>query len=61
MRHPLLVREALLRARDFDLPDWWIVSGALYNTVWNHLTGRPSGYGIKDVDLFYFGDGDLSW
>lgn len=56
-----LVREALLRARDFDLPDWWIVSGALYNTVWNHLTGRPSGYGIKDVDLFYFGDGDLSW
>jgi uncharacterized protein len=56
-----LVREALLRARGFDLPDWWIVSGALYNTVWNHLTGRPSGYGIKDVDLFYFDDGDLSW
>lgn len=56
-----LVRDALQRARDFDLPDWWIVSGALYNTVWNHLTGRPSGYGIKDVDLFYFDDGDLSW
>lgn len=56
-----LVRDALLRAREFDLPNWWIVSGALYNTVWNHLTGRPSGYGIKDVDLFYFDDGDLSW
>lgn len=55
------MREALLRARDFDLPDWWIVSGALYNTVWNHLTGRPSGYGIKDFDLFYFDASDLSW
>jgi uncharacterized protein len=41
-----LVREALVRARDFDLPEWWVVSGVLYNTVWNHLTGRLSGYGI---------------
>lgn len=56
-----LVRESLLRARDFGLPDWWLVSGALYNTVWNSLTGRPSGYGIKDVDLFYFDGRDLSW
>ncbi|MGY6706759.1 MAG: nucleotidyltransferase family protein [Rhizobiaceae bacterium] len=56
-----LVREALLRARCLELPDWWIVSGALYNTVWNHLTHRPSGHGVKDVDLFYFDEGDLSW
>lgn len=56
-----LVRNALVLARDFDLSDWWIVSGVLYNSVWNHLTDRPSGYGIKDVDLFYFDDGDLSW
>jgi uncharacterized protein len=56
-----LVSEALRRADRLDLPDWWIVSGALYNTVWNHLTGKPSGYGIKDVDLFYFDGSDLSW
>lgn len=56
-----LVREALLRARSLDLPDWWIVSGVLYNTVWNCLSARPSGYGIKDVDLFYFDGSDLSW
>lgn len=56
-----LVNEALQRARSLDLADWWLVSGALYNTVWNHLTGRPSGYGIKDVDLFYFEGNDLSW
>lgn len=38
-----------------------IVSGAIYNTVWNSLTGKPSSYGIKDVDLFYFDASDLSW
>jgi len=41
-------------ARDLDLPDWWIVSGAVYNQVWNHLTGRPDMHGVKDIDLFYF-------
>jgi hypothetical protein len=56
-----LVRNALLRARDLDLPDWFVVSGALYNSVWNALTGRPSGYGMRDVDLFYFDQSDLSY
>ena len=56
-----LLRTALERARDLDLPDWWLVSGALYNSVWNHLTGRPSGHGIKDIDLFYFDDSDHSY
>lgn len=29
--------------------------------MWNVLTGRPSGYGIKDIDLTYFDKKDLSW
>ncbi len=49
------------KARDLALPDWMIVSGALYNTVWNALTDTPSGHGIKDVDLFYHDQSDLSW
>lgn len=56
-----LIREALIRARRLALPNWLLVSGALYNTVWNQLTGKPSGYGIKDVDLFYFDESDLSY
>lgn len=56
-----LLRDALARARTLDLPDWLVVSGALYNSIWNHLTGKPPGYGIKDVDLFYFDDSDLSY
>ncbi|TIM14510.1 MAG: hypothetical protein E5Y74_32860, partial [Mesorhizobium sp.] len=56
-----LLRDALALARTLDLPDWLVVSGALYNSVWNHLTGKPSVYGIRDVDLFYFDDSDLSY
>lgn len=51
---------AFCAARELDLPDWWIVSGALYNEVWNALTGRAPGTGVKDVDLFFF-DPDTSW
>ena len=42
------------------LPDAWIVSGCLVQTVWNVLTGRAVDYGINDYDIFYF-DSDTSW
>lgn len=42
------------RLREMDLPDAWIVSGAIYNNVWNVLTDRPAMHGVKDVDIFYF-------
>ncbi len=46
--------------RDQDLPDWRIFSGAVYQSVWNALTGRPAGYGVRDYDVGYF-DSDTSW
>jgi hypothetical protein len=61
LRADPLIWRALEQARDLALPDWRIVAGALYTTVWNALTGRPSGHGIKDIDLFYFDASDLSW
>jgi len=42
------------------LPDAWIVSGCLVQTVWNVLTGRALDHGITDYDVFYF-DPDTSW
>lgn len=42
------------------LNDWLIFSGAVYQSVWNHLTGRPAGHGVKDFDVGYF-DADYSW
>ena len=38
---PVLM-DVLERLRGLDLPDAWLTSGAIYNTVWNHLTG-PAG------------------
>ncbi len=61
LRADPLIWRALREARDLALPDWRIVAGALYNSVWNSLTGRPSGHGIKDIDLLYFDAGDLSY
>jgi len=42
------------------LPDAWIVSGCLVQTVWNIQTDRAVDYGIADYDVFYF-DPDISW
>lgn len=51
----------LEKARDLELPDHLLVSGAIYQTVWNALTARLSGYGLKDIDLVWFDASDLSW
>jgi hypothetical protein len=44
-----------------DLPDWLIFSGAVYQRVFNDLTGRPLDYGIKDYDVAYFDGSDISY
>ena len=54
------VRAVLDRAPDLGLADAWLTAGVLFQTVWNTLTGRPAGTGIRDADLFYF-DPDTSW
>jgi uncharacterized protein len=42
------------------LPDAWLVSGCLVQSVWNRLTNRAPDYGVADYDVFYF-DPDTSW
>ena len=49
------------RLRAVRLPQWRIVSGCLYQTVWNVLTGNPRGTGIVDRDVIYYDSSDLSW
>ena len=51
----------LTTIRALGLPDWRLVSGAVYQAVWNARTGRPAGYGVKDYDLAYFDASDLSY
>jgi hypothetical protein len=43
---------ALLAAvRSLRLPQWRLVAGCLYQTVWNALTGRTPATGIKDYTI----------
>lgn len=51
----------LKTARGLALPDWLIFSGAVYQPVLNHLTGRDPDYGIKDYDLGYFDAADVTY
>lgn len=61
VRETPALMQVLLRARDLDLPDWLIFSGAVYQRVLNRLTGRDADYGIKDYDLGYFDPADISY
>jgi uncharacterized protein len=57
---PVLM-EVLETTRALAIPDVWLVSGAIYNCVWNRLTDRPGLNGVNDLDIIYFDGDDLSW
>ncbi|MBL8698450.1 MAG: nucleotidyltransferase family protein [Alphaproteobacteria bacterium] len=50
----------LARWREIDLPNAWLVAGCLFQTIWNLQSGRHPDAGIKDYDIFYFDDADMS-
>lgn len=54
------VAAVLERAPALGVTDWWLTAGVLFQTVWNAVTGRRRGTGIRDADFFYF-DADTSW
>ena len=57
---PMLM-EVLAGMRADGLPQGLLVAGAIYNLVWNRLSGRPPLTGINDIDVFYFDNSDLSY
>ncbi|MBV9151622.1 MAG: nucleotidyltransferase family protein, partial [Alphaproteobacteria bacterium] len=57
---PSLMR-VLRMVRALGLADWLVMSGAVYQGVLNHLTGRGADYGIRDYDLGYFDASDISY
>ena len=54
------VVEIVRRVDRLRLPDTWLVSGCLFQTVWNVLAGENPARAIKDYDLFYFDAKDMS-
>ena len=47
--------------RALELPDWLVMSGAVYQRVLNALTERVPDYGVRDYDLGYFDASDISY
>jgi hypothetical protein len=46
---------------ELELPDAYLVSGCLFQTVWNCLSGKAPTADILDYDVFYYDGSDLSW
>jgi hypothetical protein len=53
--------EILENFEEIALPDSWLVAGSIAQTIWNVSCGHPVEFGLKDVDLIYFDDQDLSF
>jgi hypothetical protein len=60
LRNPIN-RAILQRLPLLGAPQAWLVAGCVYQAVWNERAGRVPQSEIKDYDVFYFDDGDLSW
>lgn len=61
LRNCATLMQVMRTARMLDLPDWMVFSGAVYQPIWNHLTGRPLDHGVRDYDLAYFDASDIGW
>ncbi|WP_433892707.1 nucleotidyltransferase family protein [Streptomyces sp. CA-111067] len=61
LRNPT-VRGVLERLAPLDLPPWYLTAGSLFQSVWNVAAGESDlNAGIRDHDLFFFDDQDLSY
>lgn len=47
-------------AEESAIPDWFLVAGALAQSVWNAALGRPLLSDVKDIDVVYFDPDDLT-
>jgi uncharacterized protein len=53
--------EILERFEEIVLPDCWLVAGAIAQTIRNLRCEQLAEFGLKEVDLIYFDEQDLSF
>ncbi|HUB15598.1 MAG TPA: nucleotidyltransferase family protein, partial [Acetobacteraceae bacterium] len=51
----------LSRLPSLVLDQCYLTAGCLFQAVWNRSSGQAADWGIKDYDVFYFDEHDLSW
>lgn len=55
-----LLAPVLERWADLQLPDAWLVAGAVAQTVWNDRLDYPPDHGLRDIDIVYHDPDDLT-
>jgi len=55
------ISEALGRIQTLNLPNWYLGAGCIAQTVWNYLVRREFCSDIRDLDLAYFDQSELSY
>lgn len=45
---------------ELNLPNFYIAAGSVFQTIWNYYDGKPLNYGIKDIDIIYYDEVNLS-
>ncbi len=53
--------ELLNRLSAIDLNECYLTAGCLFQTIWNKTSSHAPDWGIKDYDVFYYDNRDLSW
>lgn len=51
----------LTRLPRLGLAQCYLTAGCLFQAVWNRRSALAPDWGVKDYDVFYFDDQDLSW
>src|SRR5574338_648434 len=60
LRNPIN-RAILQRLPLLGVAQVWLVAGCVFQAAWNERLGRMPQSDVKDYDIFYFDDADLSW
>lgn len=43
-----------------ELPNFYIAAGSVFQTIWNYYDKKDLNFGIKDIDIIYYNNSDLS-
>ena len=60
MANPVNI-ELFNRLPSLGLNECFLTAGCLFQATWNRISGQPVGWGVKDYDVIYFDEHDLSW
>ncbi len=56
--------EDLMKMLDYiyelKLPNFYIASGSVFQTIWNYYDNKPLNFRIKDIDIIYYDCNNLS-